>query len=68
MKMSKEDVVKLLAQIEKVTFKKNGEGQVVFNFGNDALYEIQKLQRYQQMFGGQINFELFVVPEKPENY
>lgn len=52
--------VAFVAQLEKITIKKNGDGQVVLNIGCDSLPQIQKLQDWAMLQG--MNLGLAVTP------
>jgi hypothetical protein len=57
-------VVNITAQFEKVTKKKNGEGQIVFNFGLESLAATHQIEKWNNTGG--VNFIVAVAPYQKE--
>lgn len=55
-------ISKFTAQLNQVRTTKDGGGRIVFDFGLDALTEIQKIQSWNGTGG--MSFALAVVPYK----
>jgi len=55
---------KIVTQLFKISTNKDGGGRIQFDFGADALREIQKIQNWNG--SGGMNFAIAVVPYNDE--
>lgn len=55
---------KAVVQLNSITTLKDGGGKITFEFGNESLEEIQKLQRLAG--DGEVNFVAVFVPFKED--
>lgn len=54
------NIAKFVAQFDRLTFSKEGGGKITFEFSQDALKDLQKLQDWNM--GGNLNFAIAISP------